>query len=291
MDGPRRHFDDIDGCGGPPQGELVALDATGPRRGGRGFARRSSRAGRSPSSARGPERVPPRAVAGGDSGRHPTIAVASVAAATVAATVVATFVDADAFASIAEPLARRVVVPFVLAAIAFEAILAVGLVVARNGTGPSPLRPPTRIGGEALLRGGAAFLLALLASSFLTSLAPVRAIAWSAMPASLDPLLVVEVVLTVLVAPVVEERMFRGLVLVVLRDRYGPVAGVLGQAAVSAAAVGWMAESGGRAGTVLAAFATASVFGWFAHNTDDLTPGMIGHAFLAAWLLAGRIGF
>jgi membrane protease YdiL (CAAX protease family) len=104
-------------------------------------------------------------------------------------------------------------------------------------------------------------------------------------------LLVVEVVVLVVVAPIVQERLFRGLLLVVLRDRFGPVIGVLGQAAVSGAALAWTAAPGARGVVAFAAFAVAGVFGWFAHSSDDLRPGMIGHTFLALWIVLGRYGF
>src|SRR6476469_4422371 len=72
IDGGRRHFDDLDGCGGPPRTELVSIDGAGGggrRRRSRGAARGSppaSPAAALPSSA-------PVLVAGRDTARGLTI--------------------------------------------------------------------------------------------------------------------------------------------------------------------------------------------------------------------------
>ena len=304
MDGARRHFDDIDGCGGPPVGELVPIEGGG---GGTGLAklrpRRGLRAvddpGRQPRRARrvsapGDGRIPPDAPGGGlDRNRRLTTAlVVSFAAAAVAYAIV-TVVDGTngAFEAVVPSALRRLAVPFALGGVAFHGIAAAGLLLARGGRGgPGAVRPPAKVAGEDLLRGGIAFLLALFASSFVTSAVPVRGVQWSDIPIRLDGLAAIEVVVLLVAAPIVQERLFRGLLLVALRDRFSPVVGVLGQAAVAGAALAWTTAPGGRVGSALAGFAMAAVFGWFAHATDDLRPGMLGNAFFALWLLAGRAG-
>ena len=310
MDGARRHFDDIDGCGGPPAGELVAIEGGGGGRGGaarlaRLRPRRGLRAVGDSGSSRpvrerraavpGDGRIPPDSVGAGlDRNRRLTTALVVVFAAAAVAFAVVTVVDGsgDAFEGIVPSALRRLAVPFVLAALAFHVIAAAGLLLARSGRGgPHPLAPPKRVAGEDLLRGGIAFLLALFAATFVTSAAPARGVQWSDIPLRLDALAALEVLLLVVAAPIVQERLLRGLLLVVLRDRFGPVVGVLGQAAVSGAALAWMAAPGGRGAVAFAGFAIAAVFGWFAHSTDDLRPGMIGGAFFALWLVAGRVGF
>ena len=301
MDGARRHFDDIDGCGGPPIGELVAIDGGGgggglsrlrPRRGG-SAPRAAARERRPPASGDG--RIPPDGVGAGlDRNRRLTTALVVTFAAAAVAFAIVTLVDgtSDAFEALVPRPLRRLAVPFALGALAFHAIAAAGLLLARGGRGgPHPLRPPTRFAGEDLLRGGIAFLLALFASSFVTSAVPVGGVRWSDIPLRPDALAAVEVLVLVVVAPIVQERLFRGLLLVVLRDRFGPVVGVLGQAAVAGAALAWTAAPGGRNAVAVGAFAAAGVLGWFAHATDDLRPGMLGHAALALWMVAGRLAF
>ena len=303
MDGTRRHFDDIDGCGGPPVGDLVAVDGGGggvaklrPKRGVRAPGDGGSRPARARGTATaGDGRVPPDAIGAGlDRTRRLTTALVVTFAAAAVAFAVVTLVDGsgDAFASLVPSALRRLAVPFALGSLAFHVIAAAGLLLARGGRGgPGPLRLPAKIAGEDLLRGGIAFLLALFASSFVTSAVRTQGVQWSDIPVRLDALAAVEAVLLVIAAPLIQERLFRGLLLVVLRDRFGPVVGVLGQAAVAGAALAWMAAPGGRSGTAFAAFAVSAVFGWFAHSTDDLRPGMLGSAFFALWLLVGRIAF
>ena len=307
MDGARRHFDDIDGCGGPPVGELVAIDGGGtggggglsrlrPRRGLRAVGEAGSRPIRERRApVAGDGRIPPDSVGAGlDRNRRLTTALVVTFAAAAVAFAVSTVLDgtSDAFAGVVPSALRRLAVPFALAALAFHVIAAAGLLLARSGGGgPHPLAPPKKIAGEDLLRGGIAFLLALFAASFVTSAVRAGGVQWSDIPLRPDGLAVLEALLLVVAAPIVQERLFRGLLLVVLRDRFGPVIGVLGQSAVAGAALGWMAAPGGRTAVALAAFAMAGVFGWFAHATDDLRPGMIGGAFFALWLLAGRVGF
>lgn len=309
MDGARRHFDDIDGCGGPPVGELIPIEGGGggggvggglaklrPRRGlravGNDGGSRPARARRS--STPGVGRIPPESVGAGlDRNRRLTTALVVTFAAAAVAFAIVTLVDgtSDALASVVPSALRRLAVPFVVAALAFHLIAAAGLLLARSerGGGPHPLRPPTKLAGEDLLRGGIAFLLALFASSFVTGAVRSGGPQWWDIPVSLDVVAAVEVLLVVVVAPIVQERLFRGLLLVVLRDQFGPVIGVLGQAAVAGAALAWMAAPGGRTASAFAAFAISGVFGWFAHATDDLRPGMLGSAFFGLWLMAGRL--
>ena len=304
MDGARRHFDDIDGCGGPPVGDLVSGDGGSGAGGGAGLAKlrprrplravgdRPARARRPPSVGDG--RIAPDSVGAGlDRNRRLTSALVVTFAASAVAFAVVTLVDgsSDALESVVPSALHRLAAPFALAAVAVHVIAVAGLLLARSGRGgPNPLRPPTRLGGEDLLRGGIAFLLALFAVSFVASAARGGGVQWSDIPVRLDALAALEIVLLLLAGPVVQERLFRGLLLVVLRDRFGPVVGVLGQAAVAGAALSWMAAPGGRTAAALAAFAIAAVFGWFAHATDDLRPGMLGSAFFGLWLLVGRFG-
>lgn len=297
IDGARRHFDDIDGCGGPPVGELIPIDGAGGGAGGalsRLRPRRSIRAGAATAPS-GDGRLAPDAVGAGlDRNRRLTTALVVVFAAAAVAFAIVTVVDgsADTFEAVVPNALRRLALPFTLAGLAFHAVATAGLLLARGGRGgPNPLRPPTKVAGEDLLRGGIAFLLALFAASFVTSAASSSAggIQWSDIPVNLDPLLAVEALVLVVLAPLVQERLFRGLLLVVLRDRFGPVLGVLGQAAVAGAAMSWMAAPGSRVGVAFAGFAISGVFGWFAHATDDLRPGMLGQLFLALWVVAGRL--
>ena len=322
MDGARRHFDDIDGCGGPPVGELVALDHGGggggaiarlrprrpsggggaragrgrstPRFGGGGRGVRTGGGGR---GSAGEGRLPPQGVAAGlDAGRRLTAGLVVTFAAAAVAFAVVTLIDGEAevFEAVVTSPLRRLAVPFTLAAVAFHLLGAAGLLLARGSGGsgsPNPLRPPTRFAAEDLLRGGIAFLLGLFASSFVLSTVRPGGVQWSDIPARFDALFAVEALVLVVAAPSVQERLFRGLLLVVLRDRFGPVLGVLGQAAIAGAALAWTAAPGARGVTAFAAFATAGVFGWFAHSMDDLRPGMLGHAFLALWVVGGRLGF
>lgn len=304
MDGARRHFDDIDGCGGPPVGDLVVLDGGGagagalsklrPRRGLRAVGDDGgSRPGRARRAATpGDGRIPPGSVGASlDRNRRLTTALVVTFAAAAVAFAIVTLVDgtSDAFEAVVPTALRRLAVPFGLAALAFHGIAAAGLLLARAGPGGGPLRPPTKVAGEDLLRGGIAFLLALFASSFVSGAARGTGVRWSDIPVRLDALAAVEFLVLVVAAPIVQERLFRGLLLVALRDRFGPVVGVLGQAAIAGAALAWMAEPGARGATAAAAFAVSGVFGWFAHSTDDLRPGMLGSAFFALWLLVGRL--
>ena len=299
MDGARRHFDDIDGCGGPPRGELVAIEGGGgggalgrlrPRR--RGPRSMDGDRGRSTSVA-GDGRVAPDAVGAGlDRNRRLAIALAVTFAAASVAFAIVTVVDgtSDAFEAMVPTALRRLAVPFALASLAFHVIAAAGLLLARGGRGgANPLRPPTKFAGEDLLRGGIAFLLALFAKSFVAS-GPRDGVQWSDIPARLDVLFAVEVLVLVVLAPLVQERLFRGVLLVALRERFGPVLGVLGQAAVAGAALAWQAAPGARGMTAAGAFAVAAVFGWFAHTSDDLRPGMLGSAALGLWTVFGRLG-
>jgi membrane protease YdiL (CAAX protease family) len=198
---------------------------------------------------------------------------------------VVSFVPLQTLVDVAPDL-RPLALRLTLAALAFEAVLAVGLVVAARGHAPNPLRPPTRFTSEDLLRGAIGFLIALFAASFVSQAA--SATSWSSLAVEVDPLLAVEAILLVLVAPVVEERMFRGLLLGGRRDRFGPVVGVLGAAAIGGAAWTWAGLAGGSTGLALATAAAGGVYGWFAHTTNDLKSPMLAHGFLALWVLVGR---
>jgi membrane protease YdiL (CAAX protease family) len=292
IDGGRRHFDDIDGCGGPPRGELIPIDGG---RGGGGRLRRrrgqsggaaGARARRGPAARGAGTRPPaPLLVGGKDTNRALTVGLLTTAAASAAGWAVVSLVSVQALRD-AVPSVRPVTLRFTLAALAFHAVIAVGLVVAARGRAAMPLKPPTAFGSEDLLRGGIGFLLALFAASFVTQTS--RPLGWSTLAIEGDAVLPVEAILLLLVAPVLQERLFRGLLLSGLRDRFGPVVGVLGAAAIAGAALTWMGLEGGYTGVALAAIAAGGVFGWFAHTTEDLHAPMLGHAFLALWTLVDR---
>jgi membrane protease YdiL (CAAX protease family) len=288
MDGGRRHFDDLDGCGGPPRTELVPVDGGGglkrPRLGLRN--RGGSRSSRTPSATRLPSSAP-LLVAGRDTARGLTIGLITTLVAATAAWLVISLVPVASLAELAPGL-RPFSLRFALASVAFEAVAAVGLAIAARGHAPSPLRPPTRFTSEDLLRGGIGFLIALFAVSFVSQTS--ASASWSSLRARADAVLLLEAVLLVLVAPVLEERLFRGLLLGGLRDRFGPVVGVLGAAVVGGASMTWMGIEGGGTGVALGVAAAGCVYGWFAHTTDDLKASMLGHAFLALWVLISRFG-
>jgi membrane protease YdiL (CAAX protease family) len=284
IDGGRRHFDDLDGCGGPPRTELVSIDGTGGRsrrsRRGRGTDAHRSVTG----NAKATPSTAPVLIAGKDTARGLTIGLVTTAVAAAAAWVVVSLVPLSFLAG-AAPGGRPLSFRFALAALAFEAVVATGLVVAARGHAPSPLRPPTRFASEDLLRGGIAFLIALFAASFVSQTALTTS--WTSLVVRADALLPLHAVLVVLVAPVLEERLFRGLLLGGLRDRFGPVVGVIGAAVINGLALTWMGFAGGSTGVAFAAAAAGGVYGWFAHTNEDLKAPMLGHAFLALWVLVG----
>jgi membrane protease YdiL (CAAX protease family) len=293
IDGGRRHFDDLDGCGGPPRGELIPIDGgggrsrLGRRRGGASAPRSSGSRARGTGAAAGPSAAAPVLVAGQDTARGLRIGLVTTAIAAAAAWAVVELVPLSALVDVA-PRLRPVALRFTLAALAFEVVLAVGLVVAARGRAPNPLRPPTHVTSEDLLRGGIGFLIALFAASFVSQAAATTS--WSSLAVETDALLPVETLLVLLVAPVLEERMFRGLLLAGLRDRFGPVVGVIAAAVIGGAAVTWAGFAGGTTGLALATAAAGGVYGWFAHTTNDLKAPMLAHAFLALWVLVGRFG-
>lgn len=285
MDASRRHFDDIDGCGGPPQGERVEVDQAASRR------VRTHRAARAP-RARGrgtPAAGIPLAVPEGVGGRAFGLALGTVATATAVALVIVALSPSDVVDALLsrDPVAtlRRHAGPLVIAAAAFEAVLVAGLVVITRTNPLGRLRGVTR---EELLRGFITFLLALFAWTFFVgAIDGTSGRHW--WPAAVGALFLAEIVLTVLVAPVVEERLFRGFLLAGLRDRFGPVLGVLGQAAIYGAANAWALRDASRPATVVGMAAVGAVFGWMAHTARDLKPVMIGHAMFGAWVVAERV--
>jgi membrane protease YdiL (CAAX protease family) len=282
IDGGRRDFDDLDGCGGPPRGELVPIDGGGG--GSRRFGRRRTTSASEVPAAALPSAAPVL-VAGRDTARGLTIGLVATAAATAAGWAVVELVPLSSLVEIA-PRLRPIALRCALAALAFEAVLAIGLVVAARGHAPNPLRPPTRFTSEDLLRGGIGFLIALFAASFVAQASTTTS--WSSLAVAADALLPVEALVLLLVAPVIEERVFRGLLLGGLRDRFGPVVGVIGAGAIGGAAVSWTGLAGGSTGVALAAAAAGCVYGWFAHTTNDLKAPMLAHAFLALWVLISR---
>ena len=287
MDSTRRHFDDIDGCGGPPAGEPVKVEG-----GGRGKGRGRLRAvpgGRSsrPASPPAPSRLP----LGGEAvdARAFTLALLTVAVATAVAIGVAATWGGDVFDALvsADPFTtlRRHAGPLVVAGVAFELVLAAGLLVI---TRSNPVLVPRGVTREDLLRGFITFLLALFAWTFV-----VGAIDGGSgqhwWPAALGWLFLVEVLLTAVVAPLLEERLFRGYLLRGLRDRFGPVLGVLGQAAIYGAAHAWALRDASRPATVVGMAAAGAVFGWMAHASEDLKPVLVGHVMFGTWVIAERV--
>lgn len=290
IDASRRNFDDIDGCGGPPAGDPVPVDGGGGgprRRAGGGGRRRLAPGGvRGRSGAAGG--VVPLAE-GIDLRRGFWWALATTAAATAAALTVVGFSSGGVVEAMlsSDPMGtlRRFAGHLVLAAAAFEIVLAVGLLIAIRSNPTVSLR---RVGREELLRGFITFLLALFAWTFF-----VGAIDGGSgdhwWPVALGPLFLAEVALTVVVAPVLEERLFRGLLLAGLRDRFGPVVGVLGQAAIYGAAHVWAMRDASRPATVIGMAAVGAVFGWMAHTTNDLRPVVVGHVMFGSWVLLERV--
>lgn len=287
MDATRRDFDDIDGCGGPPVGAPVPVEGeSGTSRRLRTVAGgRAARPARRPS---GPAAAIPL-VAGTSPSRGLGLALVTSVVATAAALTVVALSDGDVVDALLsrDPVAtlRRYAGPLVVAGAAFEAVLAIGLLIATRANPVVALRGVTR---DDVLRGFIAFLLALFAWTFF-----VGAIDGGSgdhwWPAAIGWLFLGEVVLTVLVAPVLEERLFRGLLLGGLRDRFGPVLAVLGQAAIYGTAHVWALRDASRPATVVAMAAVGAVFGWMAHTTNDLKPVVIGHMMFGTWVLVERI--
>lgn len=305
MDGGRRHFDDIDGCGGPPTGELVAVDGGrggvsparlrllrggGGGRGDQGGGRRRRPAGSSPRLGAGPGGAPALPLATGDVGRGMVLALVTVVVATAVALTIIVVARRDAFDALLtnDPLRtlRVLAAPIVFAGAAFEVVLAGGLVLALRANPFVALRGLTR---EEVFRGFITFLLALFAWTFAVRAVdgPFAGRHW--WPAAFGGVFVLEVVLTVVVAPILEERLFRGLLLAGLRSRFGPVVAVLGQAAIYGAAHVWALRDAGRPATVIGMAAVGAVFGWMAHTSDDLRPVIVAHAMFGAWVMAERI--
>jgi membrane protease YdiL (CAAX protease family) len=298
MDGGRRHFDDIDGAGGPPVGDLVAFDGgrSGGRRGSGGGRRRrsgGSRIGGGGAGATGPSGGAPGSalpLASGDLGRGLLLGLVTVVAAAAVALVAILAAQHDVVEALLtdDPFAtlREFAAPIVIAGAAFEAVLALGLVVTLRANPFVVLRGIT---GQELFRGFLTFLLALVAWQF-----AVRAIDgpfagghwW---PAAVGWLFVLEVVLGVVVAPILEERLFRGLLLAGLRPRFGPVVAVLLQAAIYGLAHVWALRDASRPATVVGMIAVGAVFGWMANATEDLRPVVVGHAMFGAWVMAERV--
>ncbi len=264
MDASRRSFDDIEGCGGAPPGDPVVAE-------GRGFGR--SGGGRSS----GPRRsVGVPLDAGRASKRELTLGLVT---ATVAAGVGYAVVEVVG----ASQMNRADAV--IVAAVAFQAVLAVGFVVIARANPFTDLRGLSR---DDLVRGLVAFLLALFAWTFVVSAIDGGLLARSA--AGIAPgLLVAEVVVAVVLAPVLEERLFRGVLLGALRARWGPVVAVLGQAALFGLVRGWAGDVTSRPATVIGFGVVGAALGWMAHATDDLRPVIAGRAMFGAWILAARV--
>ncbi len=191
-----------------------------------------------------------------------------------------------------EPMTRtveRYLLQFVAAIVVFEAIVVAGSVFLQRRTragGAKAWPALRRAGREAVLRGGIAFLLALFARTFVLSLVA-GPIGVGIRPVGLWWVFAIEAIVVLAVAPVAEERVFRGVLFAGLRRRSGPVVAVLGQAAVYGAALSW--TGGTRVAAVLGMMAVGAVFGWFVHVTDDLRPVIVGHAFLNLWFLLERL--
>jgi membrane protease YdiL (CAAX protease family) len=282
MDATRRSFDDIDGCGGPPAGDPVRVSGGG----GGGRRRQALRPwggqGRRPATG-----IP--LVEGVDAARALRLGLLTVAAATAVAVAIVLVSQRDILEALLsdDPVdtLRRFAGPLVLAGAAFEAVLAIGLVLITRANPLAALRGVSR---DDLLRGGITFLLALFAWTFFVSaIDGGGGRHW--WPAAIGWLFLLEVVLTAVVAPLIEERLFRGFLLAGLRDRFGPVVGVLGQAAIYGVAHVWALRDASRPATVVGMAAVGAVFGWMAHTSNDLKPVIVGHVMFGSWVLAERI--
>lgn len=291
IDGGRRSFDDIDGCGGPPQGALVQIDGSPMAR---RLVGRASRGGGRSVGRGGGAGSPSDALLPSTDAASPVvplaIAVAVIAGAAALAMVV--FAERTAVAAVgAVPMAtvvERYQLQFVAAIVVFESIVLVGsLALTRRARAGGPVWPALRRAGrDAALRGLVAFLLALFARTFVLSLVA-GPFGIGIRPVGTWWVFVVEAAVVLVVAPVAEERVFRGVLLRGLRRRSGPVVAVLGQAAIYGAALSW--TGGTRIAAVLGMMAVGAVFGWFVHVTDDLRPALVGHVFLNSWFLVERL--
>lgn len=289
IDGGRRSFDDIDGCGGPPQGEMIPVDGQPVRRRLSGRAtsgRRRLGGGGSSSSADALVPAPDAAA------RSVPWAIGVAVVAGSAALAIVVLAERSAVAATGvESMARiveRYLLQFVAAIVVFEAVVVAGaaLLERRAPAGGRVWPALRRSGREAVLRGGIAFLLALFARTFVLSLVA-GPFGVGLRPVGLWWVFAVEAVVVLVVAPVAEERVFRGVLFAGLRRRSGPVVAVFAQAAIYGAALSW--TGGTRVAAVLGMMAVGAVFGWFVHVTDDLRPVILGHAFLNLWFLLERL--
>ncbi len=82
----------------------------------------------------------------------------------------------------------------------------------------------------------------------------------------------------VLVAPVVEELFFRGVLLRSFRSRWGPAPAVAAQALVFGTYHISLTYGAGNVGLVLSISALGALFGIAAHQLRRLAPGMVAHA-------------
>ena len=82
----------------------------------------------------------------------------------------------------------------------------------------------------------------------------------------------------VLVAPVVEELFFRGVLLRSFRSRWAPAAAIAAQAVVFGMYHISLTFGAGNVGLVLSIGALGAVFGVAAHQLRRLAPGMVAHA-------------
>lgn len=292
IDAGRRNFDDIDGCGGPPQGEMVAVDE------------QPSLAKRVRGVGGGAGRASPRTTAGSGDTLLPVPeeawslvapAVVTAVVAGLAAWVVIELGERGAFPALGDSpldeLVRQILLPVVAATAVFEALVALGLLRIAHRAGAAAggawrtMRTVTR---EEILRGLIAFLMALFARTVVieTFAGP---FAGAVRPIGPLWLFAVEAVLLLAVAPVVEERLFRGVVFVGLRHRFGPVQAVLGSAAVYGVATSWAGITTTAPTAALAGLAVGAVFAWFVHAGHDLRPVVVAHFLLNFWFLAQRV--
>ncbi len=272
IDGGRRSFDDIDGCGGPPPGEPVAVDDQPVRK------RLGARTIRSRRSVGG----------GGASGSADALLPSPDAAANAVPWAIGIALVGGSAALAIAVLGERSLLQFAAAAVVFEAIVLAGatLLYRRTQSKGSAWPALRRMGTDGVLRGVIVFLLALFARTFVLSLVA-GPFGLGLRPVGPWWVFAIEAVTLLVVAPVVEERVFRGVLLAGLRRRSGPVVAVLGQAAIYGAALSW--TSGSRPAAALGMMAVGAVFGWFVHVTDDLRPVIVGHVFLNSWFLLERV--
>lgn len=186
-------------------------------------------------------------------------------------------------------LVRQILLPLVAATAVFEALVGLGLLRIAHAIALAPVwRTMRTVTRDEILRGLIAFLLALFARSFVLSTFG-GPFAGAVRPIGPLWLFALEAVILLAVAPAVEERLFRGVIFVGLRHRYGPVKAVLGSAAAYGVAMWWTGIIVTATTAGLATAVTGAVLAWFVHVGHDLRPVIVAHFGLNFWFLAERV--